>query len=104
MTKLNIKKIAKKYELALTGNNIPVNAIYLFGSYAKGRARPGSDIDFCVVSNAFGKNDFREMVIINQIAKQVAAEIEAFPIEEKEFKRRTNPFIKEALRTGERLL
>ena len=44
------------------------------------------------------------MVIINQIAKQVAAEIEAFPIEEKEFKRRTNPFIKEALRTGERLL
>ena len=104
MTKLNIKKIAKKYELALTGNNIPVNAIYLFGSYAKGRARPGSDIDFCVVSNAFGKNDFREMVIINQIAKRVAPEIEAFPIAEKELKNRSNPFIKEALRTGERLL
>ena len=104
MTKQNIKQIAKKYKLALIGNNIPVNAIYLFGSHVKGRSRPGSDIDFCVVSSAFGKNDFREMVIINQIAKQVAPEIEAFPITEKELKNRTNPFIKEALKTGERLL
>lgn len=104
MTKTNIKQIAKKYKLALIGNNIPVNAIYLFGSYAKGQARPDSDIDFCVVSSAFGKDDFREMVIINQIAKHIAPEIEAFPVAEKEFRRRTNPFIKEALKTGERLL
>lgn len=104
MTKQNIKQIAKKYKLALIGNSIPVNAIYLFGSYAKGNPRPGSDIDFCVVSNTFGKDDFREMVIINQIAKQVAPEIEAFPIAEKELKNRTNPFIKEALKTGERLI
>lgn len=104
MTKPNIKQIAKEYKLALIGNNIPVNAIYLFGSYVKGTPRPGSDIDFCVVSNAFGKDDFMEMVIINQIAKQVAPEIEAFPVAEGEFKRRTNPFIKEALKTGERIL
>ena len=104
MTKQNIKQIAQKYKLALIGNHIPVNAIYLFGSYAKGRPRPGSDIDFCVVSNIFGKDDFSEMVIINQIAKQVAPEIEAFPVTDKELKNRTNPFIKEALKTGERLI
>ncbi|HAH22093.1 MAG TPA: hypothetical protein DCL49_14490 [Candidatus Omnitrophica bacterium] len=104
MTRQNIKQIAERYKLALIGNNIPVNAIYLFGSYAKGSPRPGSDIDFCVVSNIFGKDDFKEMVIINQIAKRVAPEIEAFPIAEKELKNRSNPFIKEALRTGERLL
>src|SRR3989339_1339912 len=100
MTRQNIKQIAERYKLALIGNNIPVNAIYLFGSYAKGSPRPGSDIDFCVVSNIFGKDDFKEMVIINQIAKRVAPEIEAFPIAEKELKNRSNPFIKEALTTG----
>lgn len=104
MTKRNIRQIAKKYKLALLGNRIPVNAIYLFGSYAKGSPRPDSDIDLCVVSNTFGKDDFQEMVIINQIAKRVAPEIEAFPIAEKELKNKTNPFIKEALKTGERLI
>lgn len=104
MTKRNLKEIAIKYKSALIGNNIPVAGIYLFGSYAKGNARQGSDIDFCVVSDVFGRDDFEEMVKINQIAKHVALEIEAFPVSSAELKSKNNPFIKEALKTGEKLV
>lgn len=84
MTLENVKRLAYKYKIALKKNNIPVDSIYLFGSYAKGKQRPCSDIDFCVVSKIFGKNDFKEMVLINQIAKRIAPQIEAFPVSEKE--------------------
>ncbi len=104
MTRRNLKEIALKYKSALIRNNIPVNGIYLFGSYAKGNAREGSDIDFCVVSDIFGRDDFMEMVRINQVAKRVAPEIEAFPVSVAELKKKTNPFIKEALRIGEKLI
>ena len=98
-----IKQLAYRYRTALIRNNIPVSSIYLFGSYARGKQRRGSDIDFCVVSKVFGRNDFKEMVLINQIAKRIAPQIEAFPVSEKELKAIDNPFIAEALQTGTRL-
>lgn len=104
MTIGNLKQLANRYKIALLKNNIPVSAIYLFGSYARGTAHKGSDVDFCVVSNAFGRDDFKEMVAINQIAKQISAKIEAFPVAEKELKARSNPFIKEALKNGEKVI
>lgn len=104
MTRKNLKNLALRYKSALLKNKIPIAAIYLFGSYARGKARNGSDIDFCVVSKAFGRDDFNEMVIINQIAKRIAPEIEAFPVAEKELKSKSNPFIKEALESGKRII
>lgn len=88
MTRRDLKQLASKYKLALIKNKIPIRAIYLFGSYAKGNAREGSDVDLCVVSKAFGRDDFKEMVVINQIAKRVAAEIEDFPVSEIDFKKK----------------
>ena len=103
MTRRTVKQLAHKYKLALIRNNIPVDSIYLFGSYVRGKQRQGSDIDFCVVSKAFGKNDFIEMVLINQIAKRISPEIEAFPVPENEMKGKSNPFILEAIKTGTRI-
>lgn len=103
MTRESLRQLAKRYKMALIKNNIPVNAIYLFGSYARGTARKGSDVDFCVVSDVFGKDDFNEMVAINQIAKRISVQIEAFPVTKRELKEKSNPFIKEALKNGERI-
>lgn len=101
--KRNLPQLAKRYKQVLAQHNIPVTAIYLFGSYAKGTPHKGSDVDFCVVSDVFGNNDFREMVLVNQLAKRIAPEIEAFPVSSKELKQRNNPFIAEALKRGKRL-
>ncbi|TSC92777.1 MAG: DNA polymerase beta domain-containing protein [Candidatus Berkelbacteria bacterium Licking1014_7] len=102
MTKLDAIKIGKNYKTELEKNNIPVSAMYLFGSFARGKQREGSDIDFCVVSNNFGKNDFEEMVAINQIGKKVSPFIEAFPVSEKDFLDGSNPIGVEAKKTGKK--
>jgi|SRR3990167_8320450 len=104
MTKQYLKELVLRYKSALAQKNIPVSAIYLFGSYARGNAGKASDIDLCVISDTFGRDDFKEMVMINQIAKRVAAEIEAFPVAEEEFRKKNNPFVIEALKTGKRLV
>ncbi|GHV11800.1 hypothetical protein FACS1894219_03560 [Clostridia bacterium] len=36
---------------------IPVNAIYLFGSYAKDTARENSDFDICIISETEHKRE-----------------------------------------------
>ena len=59
----NIKQVKKKINLfkkkvELAGN---LGAKYiLFGSWATGKAHKYSDIDLCVVSNKFSKNNFLE--------------------------------------------
>lgn len=54
-----INKIVKDY-IDVIKEEIPVSRVVLFGSYAKGTARQGSDIDIAVVSNKFGKNPRKE--------------------------------------------
>lgn len=38
-------------------DNLPIQRVFLFGSWAQGRAKPDSDIDLCVVSKNFNKID-----------------------------------------------
>lgn len=104
MQKQPLKKIASQFKQELLDHGIPVTAIYLFGSHVHGQAHRGSDIDLCVVSPKFGRDDFEDMVTLNQLAKGVALEIEAFPVPEEELKNRSNPFMEEALTKGVRLI
>lgn len=48
-----IKQLLGGYKKKLESINIPVTAIYLYGSYAKGKPRTRSDIDICVISPKF---------------------------------------------------
>lgn len=45
------------YVRTLKDDGLPITAVYLFGSYAKGTQRPDSDIDLFVVSPAFKDAD-----------------------------------------------
>ncbi|NCO34763.1 MAG: nucleotidyltransferase domain-containing protein [Armatimonadetes bacterium] len=104
MTETRLREIAEEYRDALEGSGISVTAIYLFGSCARGDERDGSDVDFCVVSDALGDDDFEDMVRLNQIAKRVAPELEVFPVSGVEFRQEVNPFLLEAKRYGKRLI
>ena len=37
--------------LEAIGRAMPVHAVYLFGSHARGEARPDSDVDLCIVAD-----------------------------------------------------
>lgn len=55
-----IKKIVSAYLQELEHNGIKVERAILFGSYARGEARPYSDIDLVVISQDFEKWPFIE--------------------------------------------
>jgi uncharacterized protein len=54
-----VNKIIKDYINAVR-HDIPVSKVILYGSHARGVAKPNSDIDIAIISNKFGKNPQEE--------------------------------------------
>ena len=85
-----IEKISQYYK---------IEAIILFGSYAKGTENEDSDIDIAIISSDF--ND-----IIEDGAKligltwKIDTRIEPHPIKKKDFDEESDYFIKEVIDTG----
>ncbi len=95
--------IGKKFidELVIVG--IPVSKAYLYGSYAKGKAKSYSDIDICVVSPNFGKDLIDEMVKLRQISRRVDDRIEALPFGINDIDNPYDPLAAEIRRFGQLL-
>lgn len=53
MSRHQVKKIVQAYAAELRRHDFPFTHIWLYGSHAKGRGKPWSDIDVCVVSPKF---------------------------------------------------
>ena len=85
-----IEKISQYYK---------IEAIILFGSYAKGTENEDSDIDIAIVSSDF--ND-----IIEDGAKligltwKIDTRIEPHPISTEDYQKVSNPFVREVVDTG----
>lgn len=80
LTKKLVKNIADKYIGKVVNAGIPVSAAYIFGSYAKNNANVFSDIDICIISEKFGRDYFRESIILGNLANDVSYKIEAVPM------------------------
>ena len=79
LNKSQIKNVYKFLQL-LKQQGFSVSRAILFGSYAKGRANPDSDIDIAVVSTQFGQDITKEMMMLRKIALKVDSHIEPVPI------------------------
>lgn len=53
LSQQELNRLLGTYSKKLTANDILVSAIYIYGSYAKGTAKKGSDVDICVISPSF---------------------------------------------------
>jgi len=85
---------------------MPIDKVYLYGSYAKGTEGENSDIDICFFSQAF--ETWRTLDILTELFylkikydKDVLIEPNAFPASELN---NDNPFVKEILRTGREIV
>lgn len=67
--------LIKKFKEHLEKIAIPVQEIYLYGSYGKGTARYGSDIDVCVISPAFDDR-FESNLLLRREAIKIDVRIE----------------------------
>ena len=81
---------------------MPIDKVYLYGSYAKGTQRENSDVDLCFFSKAFESS--RSLDILTELFylkikydKDLLIEPNAFPTSEMY---NDNPFVKEIVRTG----
>ena len=69
-TSIKPKKIIKEYIKDLKPY-LKIKKVILFGSWAKGRAHPESDIDFIVISPDFKKIKFMErLVFLSKMRKE----------------------------------
>ncbi len=96
-----IKKIVRGYvERIIEEENLKVNKVAIFGSYAKGNTHKWSDIDVCVVSPRF-KDEFEALRFLwtRRNKREVMAGLEPVGFSAKSF-REGSSLIKEIKETG----
>ncbi len=79
LRKSEISKIHKFIRL-LREQGVSVSKVILFGSYAKGKANPNSDIDLAIVSRQFGRDVAEEMMLLRKAALKIDSHIEPVPL------------------------
>jgi predicted nucleotidyltransferase len=98
----DIKEIVVQF-VSLVSEEFPIRMVYLFGSYAQGTAGEYSDIDLAVVSDNFeGSRFFDKKKLIKYLLK-TSTDLEIHPYKTEDFSE-DDPFVKEIMRTGQRLV
>lgn len=90
----------RRFVDALVHQGIGIEKVVLYGSRARGRVNPESDIDVAIVSEDFGKDPVEEGMLLFRIAGSIDPKIEPVPLSLKSFNEDTwIPLIYE-IRTG----
>ena len=83
-TDSTIKSI-RYYIKRLEENKIPVQKVFLFGSYAKGTSREDSDIDIAVISTFFKGDRYSDRRLIVPFRRGLDSRIEPMPFTPEDF-------------------
>jgi len=97
----NVEESIKRF-VDLATANLRLQAVYLFGSNAKGRTDEWSDIDLAIVSPDFSGDSFEDGKKLFPYILKVDSAIEVHPFRPEEFSA-DNPFVQEILDTGIRV-
>ena len=82
-------------------NAMPIDRVFLFGSYAKGNADSNSDIDICFFSNSFENQNSLDIIKLLFRMTRKYGEYDIQPTAFSMFDiENDNPFVKEIIRTG----
>ena len=100
------KKISKaligvihEYIQTLRADHLPIDHVFLFGSFAKGHPRPWSDVDLCIVSPKFLDYIDAIQYLLSKRKLNPQYPIEPIGIHPKDFKENT-PLVHEIKNTG----
>ena len=85
-----IEKISQYYK---------IEAIILFGSYAKGTENEDSDIDIAIISSDFS-DIIEDGAKLIGLTWKVDTRIEPHPITTEDYQKVSNPFVREVVDTG----
>ena len=93
----------KDYVKTLERSNIPVWRLYLYGSYAKNTYHADSDIDLAVFWDKDDIDGIDEDVLLRKLRWDIDLRIEPHSFARTDFDE-TDPFIKDIIETGKRIL
>ncbi len=91
-------KLAQNYKTLVSGV-LPVKAVYLYGSYAKGNQTEESDIDIAVVVDKLSDNYFDDTPVLWSLRRKISLLIEPVLLTEDT----DNPLYYDILKTGVRI-
>jgi predicted nucleotidyltransferase len=97
----NVEESIKRF-VDLATSDLRLQAVYLFGSNAKGHTHEWSDIDLAIVSSDFCGDRFDDSKRLIPYILKVDTAIEVHPFRPEEFSA-DNPFVQEILDTGIRV-
>ena len=100
MSKVEAKKIVKKYAEKLKEKNYPFKTIYLFGSFAKNKSHKWSDIDVAIVSDKLKRNRDKNRFLLWDLRMDVDTRIEPHGFTVKDFQNECDPMVYEIKKTG----
>lgn len=104
MPKSQVKKIVKEYAKKLREMKYDFSAVYLFGSYAKGKQGRWSDIDVAIISDKLNKNTDKNRFLLWKLRMDVDTRIEPHGFTSEEFKNDCDPMVYEIKKTGIRIV
>ena len=88
MDKNTVLNILSRFRSVLENQGLTVNRLVLFGSYADGTYKEGSDIDVVVISEDFeGKNYWERLDILSNAIYEIFEPIEAVAMTPEEWER-----------------
>jgi len=94
-----IMEIVQKY-VEKVCENYKIEAIILFGSYAKGTEREDSDIDIAIITDDFENDIFDEQLNLKKLRWEIDLRIEPHLIRIEDYRDVSTPFIQEVIDTG----
>jgi len=98
-----ISETVNRYIALVSLQQAGLTSAYIFGSYARNRQRPESDIDVAlVIDNLADSERFDTQVRLMLLAAKIDTRIEPHPISKQELTS-NNPFVNEILKTGIKL-
>ena len=100
MSKIEAKKIVKRYAKKLKEKDFSFKAIYLFGSQIKNKSNKWSDIDVAVVSNKLAKILDKNRWQLWNLRMEVDTRIEPHGFTVKDFANNEDPLVYEIKKTG----
>ncbi len=89
MVDTEIRDIIKRFVDTLAKKGVRIEQVILYGSYASGNVRSGSDLDLAIVSPDFGKDRFEEGKLLLQTAWRIDPRLQPIPISSEAFEKNT---------------
>jgi predicted nucleotidyltransferase len=100
---VSVRTTAEEFIRQLNADRFAIRAAFIFGSYAKGQQSEWSDIDLALVSDQFEGYRFNDRCKLSPYVVRVSSDIETHPFRPEDFTE-DNPFVKEIIKTGIRIV